>query len=134
MKFQNTEREDLESSQRKETDFLKWIRTECNIQNGTRASEIQKRDLFGGPVGKNPSSNSGDEGLSPGWGTKIPHAARLQLEKAHTLHQRSSTAKKNFLRKKSKKNNLKERFQSRIQHQAKLSIKWEGRIKTYSDM
>ena len=29
----------------------------------------------GGPVVKNPPSNSGDTGLIPGQGTKIPHAA-----------------------------------------------------------
>ena len=26
------------------------------------------------PVVKNPSSNAGDKGSIPGWGTKIPHA------------------------------------------------------------
>ena len=32
-------------------------------------------DFPGGPVVKNPPSNAGDEGLIPGPGTKIPHAA-----------------------------------------------------------
>ena len=32
-------------------------------------------DFSGGPVVKNPSSNAGDVGSIPGWGTKIPHAA-----------------------------------------------------------
>ncbi|TEA35916.1 hypothetical protein DBR06_SOUSAS810017, partial [Sousa chinensis] len=31
-------------------------------------------DFPGGPVLKNPSSNAGDTGSIPGWGTKIPHA------------------------------------------------------------
>ena len=34
------------------------------------------RDFPGGPVIKNPSSNAGDAGLIPGWGTKIPRAAK----------------------------------------------------------
>ena len=29
----------------------------------------------GGPMAKNPPSNTGDAGLIPGWGIKIPHAA-----------------------------------------------------------
>ena len=32
------------------------------------------RDFPGGPVVENPPSNTGDIGLIPGWGTKIPHA------------------------------------------------------------
>ena len=32
------------------------------------------RDFPGGPVVKNPPSNSGDVGTIPGQGTKIPHA------------------------------------------------------------
>ena len=32
------------------------------------------RDFPGGPVVKNPPSSSGDVGLIPGRGTKIPHA------------------------------------------------------------
>ena len=33
------------------------------------------RDFPGGTVVKNLPSNEGDVGSSPGWGTKIPHAA-----------------------------------------------------------
>ena len=33
------------------------------------------RDFPGGPVVKNPPSNAGDAGATPGQGTKIPHAA-----------------------------------------------------------
>ena len=33
------------------------------------------RDFHGGPVVKNLPSNAGDEGLIPGQGTKMPHAA-----------------------------------------------------------
>ena len=33
------------------------------------------RDFRGGPVVKNPPYNSGDVGLIPGQGTKIPHDA-----------------------------------------------------------
>ena len=36
--------------------------------------EEQIRDFPGGPVVKNPPSNTLDTGLIPGWGTKIPHA------------------------------------------------------------
>ena len=32
-------------------------------------------DFPGGPVVRNPPSNAGDEGLIPGGGSKIPHAA-----------------------------------------------------------
>ena len=32
----------------------------------------------GGPVVKNPPCNAGDTGLSPGRGTKVPHAAEQQ--------------------------------------------------------
>ena len=32
------------------------------------------RDFLGGPVIKNPPCNGKDEGLIPGYGTKIPHA------------------------------------------------------------
>ena len=43
------------------------------------------RDLPGGPVVKSPSCNARDEGLIPGWGTRILHivekwAYKLQLE------------------------------------------------------
>ena len=34
------------------------------------------RDLPGGPVVKNPPSNTGDTGLIPGWRTKISQAVR----------------------------------------------------------
>ena len=34
----------------------------------------ERRDFPGGPMVKNPPSNSGDAGLIPGKGTKIPHA------------------------------------------------------------
>ena len=37
----------------------------------------------GGPVVKNLLFNTGDAGLIPGWGTKIPHAAG-QLKPAHS--------------------------------------------------
>ena len=35
----------------------------------------------GGPVVKTSSSNAGDEGLIPSWGTKIPHASRPKKKK-----------------------------------------------------
>ena len=40
--------------------------------------EIKARDFPGGPVVKNPPCNAGDTGLSPGRGTKVPHAAEQQ--------------------------------------------------------
>ena len=42
----------------------------------TNCSKVNKNgDFTGGPVVKNPPSNAGDAGSTPGWGTKIPHAA-----------------------------------------------------------
>ena len=40
-------------------------------------------DIPGGPVVKNLLCNTGDAGLIPGWGTKIPHAAG-QLKRVHS--------------------------------------------------
>ena len=37
--------------------------------------ERHARDFPGGPVVKTSPSSAGDEGLIPGWGTKIPHAS-----------------------------------------------------------
>ena len=34
----------------------------------------EKRDFLGGPLVKNPPSNAGDAGSTPGGGTNIPHA------------------------------------------------------------
>ena len=39
----------------------------------------------GGPVVKNPPSNSGDTGSIPSWGTKIPHAAGQLSPRATTI-------------------------------------------------
>ena len=39
------------------------------------ASTTHWRDFPGGPVVKNPRYNSGDTGLIPGQGLKIPHTA-----------------------------------------------------------
>ena len=40
-----------------------------------RRSVSKENLLFsGGPVVENPPCNSGDTGLIPGWGTKVPHA------------------------------------------------------------
>ena len=36
----------------------------------------KSRDFPGGPVVKNPPCNTGDAGLIPGQGTKIPHAEK----------------------------------------------------------
>ena len=41
-------------------------------------------DFPGGPVVKNMPSNAGERGLIPGWGTKIPHAARQLSPNATT--------------------------------------------------
>jgi len=41
-------------------------------------------DFPGGPVVKNLSSNAGDVGLTPGWGTKIPNAlGQLRSQMPH---------------------------------------------------
>ena len=65
------------------------------------------RDILGGPVVKNLSSNVGNMGSIPGWGTKIPHTiGQLSLhvttredctlqQRVHMLQQRASTVKKN---------------------------------------
>ena len=39
-----------------------------------------KRDFPGGPVVKNPPANTGDTGLIPGQGAKIPHASRPKTQ------------------------------------------------------
>ena len=36
--------------------------------------ELTNGDFPGGSVVKNPPSNAGDMGSTPGWGTRIPHA------------------------------------------------------------
>ena len=55
------------------------------------------RDFPGGLVVKNPPSNAGAVGSTPGWGTKIPHAAgqlRLHaLERSRVLQLRPDAAK-----------------------------------------
>ena len=64
------------------------------------------RDILGGPVVKNLSSNVGDMGSILGWGTNIPHTigqlschvttredCTLQ-QRVHMLRQRPSTVKK----------------------------------------
>ena len=43
-------------------------------------------DFLGGSVAKNPPANAGDTGLAPGWGTKIPHAARCRQNKKQLKH------------------------------------------------
>ena len=44
--------------------------------HSSRHGQIQMNwDFPGGPVVKNLPSNAGDAGLTPGQGTKIPHAA-----------------------------------------------------------
>ena len=66
------------------------------------------RDILGGPVVKSLSSNVGNMGSIPGWGTKIPHTTgqlsfhvttredcTLQ-QRVHMLQQRASTVKKIF--------------------------------------
>ena len=45
--------------------------------------KINKRDFPGGPVVKNPPYKAGDTGLTPGQGTKIPHASG-QLDRCTT--------------------------------------------------
>ena len=56
------------------TSFLKKM---FKGESGTiqRANSHLTRDLPGGPVVKNLPPNARDVRLSPGWGTKIPHAA-----------------------------------------------------------
>ena len=50
--------------------------------------EVRKmRDCPGGPVVKNPPSNAGDAGLSPGQGTKIPHAVGQLNPRATTYRE-----------------------------------------------
>ena len=38
------------------------------------AKNVKPRDFPGGPVVKNPAASAGDEGASPGWGTRISQA------------------------------------------------------------
>ena len=37
-------------------------------------TKLYQGDFPGGSVVKDPSCNTGDVGLTPGWGTKVPHA------------------------------------------------------------
>ena len=67
---------------------------------GTAQKERKKNwleDFPGGPVVRNPPSNSGDVGLIPSWGTKIPHTSRqlspcATTKEVHALQGRSSAA------------------------------------------
>ena len=43
-----------------------------------------KRDYSGGPVVGSLPSNAGDAGSNPGWGTRMPHAARQLSPRATT--------------------------------------------------
>ena len=52
-----------------------------------KAKSNRNKDFPGGPVVKNPPSNAGDVGSTPGGGTKIPHAmGQLSLCTATTEH------------------------------------------------
>ena len=55
--------------------------------------KTQSQDFPGGPVVKNPLSNAGDTGSSPGRGTKIPHAAE-QLSLHTTTREKPTAATK----------------------------------------
>ena len=48
---------------------------QARIDNSIMSLKKCCGDFPGGPVVKNLPPNSGDMGLVPGWGTKIPHAA-----------------------------------------------------------
>ena len=58
----------------------------CSVERCSNKSTFTKRSILklhekykdfpGGPVVKNPPSNATDMGLIPGWGTKIPEAAK----------------------------------------------------------
>ena len=48
------------------------------------------RDLPGGPMVKNPPSNTGDVGSIPGQGTKIPHATEA-TKPMHRPHPETKT-------------------------------------------
>ena len=52
--------------------------------NTSLSLKTQRRDFPGGPVVKNPPSNAGDVGSTPGGGTKVPHAARQLSPRATT--------------------------------------------------
>ena len=55
--------------------MAKGVWGEGSFRQKKRAKKnAAEEDFPGGPVVKNLSSNAGDVGLIPGWGTKIPHA------------------------------------------------------------
>ena len=49
------------------------------------------RDFPGGPVVKNPPSNTGDAGSIPGWGTQIPQATGQLSQYAATREKHLQT-------------------------------------------
>ena len=58
----------------------------CYINNNV-LNGIKLKDMMGFPGGsvvKNPPSHAGDMGLTPGQGTKIPHAMRQLSPRAST--------------------------------------------------
>ena len=61
---------------------MSWGPNQVN-QTGIKAS----RDFFGGPMVKNLLSNTGDTGLIPSGGTKIPHAMWQLLSPCTTIRQ-----------------------------------------------
>ena len=46
------------------------------LEGETANGNMYSGDFPGGPVVKNPPSSTGDVGLIPGRGTKIPHATK----------------------------------------------------------
>ena len=64
---------------------------------------LTTRDFPDDPVVKNPPSNAEDEGLIPGWGTKIPHLVeQLSLcsttTEAHSLWSLQATPRESVCR------------------------------------
>ena len=68
--------------------FYCWLPVECltHSRHSTNVCQIvvkfkngAERDFPSGPMVKNTSSNAGDLGSIPGWGTKIPHAGGVGL-------------------------------------------------------
>jgi len=77
-----------------------WLKQQQQQENPNVRQQMNGWDFPDGPVIKNPCSNSGDMGLIPGWGTKIPYTTgqvspHTTTREACVLQWRTSTTKNN---------------------------------------
>ena len=68
-------------------------RMKYNINTGFYLKITNNQDFRGGPVVKNPPSNTGEAGSIPGWGTKVQHAMGQLSPRAATTEPTCSGAR-----------------------------------------